>query len=324
MLFLLAVCVNFFYNKTQGTLVRESRVNVMRMEQLKYVAEIAKTGTISGAAKNLYVSQQAVSSSMKQLEEELGVELLVRGATGVTFTTIGHEVAEFARQMMHQHDLLMNRIQYWQDLRDYDDLNINIASTSCVLNDVVPNVLSRLDYLNAKVTMQVALLNESREVMEQVKANKYDIGLVTLNEELLQERCAEYGLQMEIIARDEAVLVTEQRTIGAEKSRISYEEMPLYQQSVFNLEIHPKWQALMSNGISMSNDINFHRKMMHERDAIVTMPNIASKKFFNKSKYKVLMFADETVDIVHAAVYCAECNPQMKEIISLIRQEILS
>ena len=296
----------------------------MRMEQLKYIAEIAKTGTISGAAKNLYVSQQAVSSSMKQLEEELGVELLVRGASGVTFTTIGHEVAEFARQTMQQHDLLMNRIRYWQDNRDYEDLNINIASTSCVLNDVVPDVLSRLDYLNTKVTMQVALLNDSREVLEQVNAGKYDIGLITLNEELLQERCAEYGLQMEILARDEAVIVTEQRTVGAEKSRMTYDEMALYQQSVFNLEIHPRWAAQLGKGISLSNDINFHRKMMHERDALVTMPNIASKKFFNKSKYKVLLFADDTVEIVHAAVYCADCNPQMKEIISLIRQEIHS
>ena len=296
----------------------------MRMEQLKYIAEIAKTGTISGAAKNLYVSQQAVSSSMKQLEEELGVELLVRGASGVTFTTIGHEVAEFARQTMQQHDLLMNRIRYWQDNRDYEDLNINIASTSCVLNDVVPDVLSRLDYLNTKVTMQVALLNDSREVLEQVHGGKYDIGLITLNEELLQERCAEYGLQMEILARDEAVIVTEQRTVGAEKSRISYDEMELYQQSVFNLEIHPRWAAQLGKGISLSNDINFHRKMMHERDALVTMPNIASKKFFNKSKYKVLLFADDRVEIVHAAVYCADCNPQMKEIISLIRQEIHS
>ena len=296
----------------------------MRMEQLKYIAEIAKTGTISGAAKNLYVSQQAVSSSMKQLEEELGVELLVRGASGVTFTTIGYEVAEFARQTMQQHDLLMNRIRYWQDNRDYEDLNINIASTSCVLNDVVPDVLSRLDYLNTKVTMQVALLNDSREVLEQVNAGKYDIGLITLNAELLQERCAEYGLQMEILARDEAVIVTEQRTVGAEKSRMTYDEMALYQQSVFNLEIHPRWAAQLGKGISLSNDINFHRKMMHERDALVTMPNIASKKFFNKSKYKVLLFADDRVEIVHAAVYCADCNPQMKEIISLIRQEIHS
>jgi len=299
-------------------------VNAMRMEQLKYLAEIAKTGTISGAAKNLYVSQQAVSSGMKQLEEELGVELLVRGTSGVTFTTIGHEVAEFARQTMQQHDLLLNRIQYWQEIRDYEELNISIASTSCVLNDVVPNVLSRLDYLNADVTMQVALLNESCEVMEQVRAGKYDIGLITLNEELLQERCAEYGLQMEILAKDEAVLVTEQRTIGAEKSRISYTEMAMHQLSVFNLEIQPKWEELMGNGISMSNDINFHRKMMYERDALVIMPNLASKKFFGKNKYKVLMFADDTVEIVHAAVYCAECSPQMKEIISLIRQEILS
>lgn len=296
----------------------------MRMEQLKYLAEIAKTGTISGAAKNLYVSQQAVSSSMKQLEEELGVELLVRGTSGVTFTAIGHEVTEFAKQTMQQHNLLMNRIQYWQETQHYTELNINIASTSCVLNDVVPNVLSRLDYLNANVTMQVALLNDYAEVLRQVKENQYDFGLITLNEQLLQERCEKYGLQMEIIARDQAVIVAEQRTVGAEKSRISYEELALHQQSVFNIEIQPKWAQFMEKGISMSNDINFHRKMMHERDAYVTMPNIASKKFFNKNKYKVLTFAEEPIEIVHAAVYCEECNPQMQEIISLIRQEILS
>ena len=171
----------------------------MRMEQLKYVAEIAKTGTISGAAKNLYVSQQAVSSSMKQLEEELGVELLVRGATGVTFTTIGHEVAEFARQMMHQHDLLMNRIQYWQDLRDYDDLNINIASTSCVLNDVVPNVLSRLDYLNAK-------LEEAEQTYLELENWLYGDGtLVTI-----EPPVAEGEMRVDIIdvGQGESILIT--------------------------------------------------------------------------------------------------------------------
>ena len=86
---------------------------------------------------------------------------------------------------------------------------------------------------------------------------------------------------MEILAKDEAVIVTEQRTVGAEKSQITHEEMALYQQSIFNLEIHPKWVEYLNKGISLSNDINFHRKMMHERDALVTMPNIAIKKFFN-------------------------------------------
>lgn len=296
----------------------------MRMEQLKYLDEIAKIGTISGAAKKLFVSQQAVSSSMKQLEEELGVELLVRGASGVSFTSVGREVVEFAHQTMQQHDLLMHRIQYWQETRHFEELNINIASTSCVLNDVVPNVLSKLDYLNANVTMQVALLNDSDEVLEQVKANKYDLGLVTLNEQVLKERCADKGLECEIIARDEAVLVAEQRVVGAEKSRVRYEDLGLYQQSIFNIEIQPKWENILINGISMSNDINFHRKMMHERDAYVTMPNLASKKFFNKNKYKVLTFVDDTIELVHAAVYCPDGNPQMQELISLIRQEILS
>ena len=43
----------------------------MRFEQLRCLQEIAKTGSITSAAKNLFISQQAVSASVKHLEEEM-------------------------------------------------------------------------------------------------------------------------------------------------------------------------------------------------------------------------------------------------------------
>ena len=50
----------------------------MRIEQLKYVVEIAKTKSINQAAANLYLSQPNLSKAVKALEEELGCVLIQR------------------------------------------------------------------------------------------------------------------------------------------------------------------------------------------------------------------------------------------------------
>ena len=57
----------------------------MRIEKLKCLLDIAQTGSISATAQRLYISQQAVSKNIKHLEQELGVEVLVRTKTGVFF-----------------------------------------------------------------------------------------------------------------------------------------------------------------------------------------------------------------------------------------------
>ncbi|MBQ3205000.1 MAG: LysR family transcriptional regulator, partial [Peptococcaceae bacterium] len=60
----------------------------MRMEQLKYLVDIAETKSMSKTAERMFVSPQAVSQSIKQLETELDTELLVRTNMGVLLTKI--------------------------------------------------------------------------------------------------------------------------------------------------------------------------------------------------------------------------------------------
>ena len=50
----------------------------MRFEQLEYLIAVAESGSFSAAAQKLYVTQQAISISMKQLEEELGRPLFIK------------------------------------------------------------------------------------------------------------------------------------------------------------------------------------------------------------------------------------------------------
>ena len=91
----------------------EVQVINMRMDQLNCLVDIAQTGSLTSTAKRLFVSQQAVSKSIKQLEEELGVTILIRTKTGVTFTEDGIAVVEFARKVLAEQDnLLQNFVHF--------------------------------------------------------------------------------------------------------------------------------------------------------------------------------------------------------------------
>ena len=54
----------------------------MRIEQLEYVATVARLGSFRRAADELHISQPALSGSVRSLERELGVDLLDRAGTG--------------------------------------------------------------------------------------------------------------------------------------------------------------------------------------------------------------------------------------------------
>ena len=67
----------------------------MRTEQLIYLIDIAKTGSINNTAQRLFTSQQSISESIKKLENELGCTILNRSKTGVTLTEDGLYVLSF-------------------------------------------------------------------------------------------------------------------------------------------------------------------------------------------------------------------------------------
>ena len=57
----------------------------MTFQQLSYIAEIAKCGSINKAAQKLFLSQSGISTAVRELEEELGVRFFVRSNRGVEF-----------------------------------------------------------------------------------------------------------------------------------------------------------------------------------------------------------------------------------------------
>lgn len=74
----------------------------MNLQQLRYATEIEKTGSITKAAKNLYMGQPNLSKSIKELEQELGVTIFERTTKGVKPTRMGLEFLSYAHTILAQ------------------------------------------------------------------------------------------------------------------------------------------------------------------------------------------------------------------------------
>lgn len=84
---------------------------MIRLENLLYLREIAKTNSINKAADSLYISKSALSTAIKNLENEFGVSLLNRSVHGVTLTQAGENVVEHAGLIFNIVDDMKNDCQ---------------------------------------------------------------------------------------------------------------------------------------------------------------------------------------------------------------------
>lgn len=78
----------------------------MTLAQLKYIIAVAECGTISKAAEKLYISQPSLTTSIKDLESEFGIEIFSRTNKGVILTSDGEEFLGYARQVISQTSLM--------------------------------------------------------------------------------------------------------------------------------------------------------------------------------------------------------------------------
>lgn len=81
----------------------------MTLQQLKYVITISETGSMNKAAEQLYVSQPSLTSSVQELEKEIGIKIFNRSGRGVTLTNDGTEFILYARQVCGQFEILSEK-----------------------------------------------------------------------------------------------------------------------------------------------------------------------------------------------------------------------
>ena len=147
----------------------------MTLQQLRYLMEVAKQGSFNAAAAHLYISQSTLSMSIKDLEDELGIQIFLRSNRGLTLTNDGTELLGYARQVLEQADLLEGR--YTKRSKEHRRLSISTQHYAFCVQAFVA-LANEYDTDAYDFT-----LRETRtgEIIEDVRDFKSDIGVLYLS-----------------------------------------------------------------------------------------------------------------------------------------------
>jgi LysR family nitrogen assimilation transcriptional regulator len=110
----------------------------MNLRQLRYLVKIVEVGSMTRAAEQLFVAQPALGVQIKALEEQLGVELLVRHSRGVAPTRAGELVYERAQQILQLVDQTEQEVL---TLRDAQPTHINLGLSTAIIAPVGRDVM---------------------------------------------------------------------------------------------------------------------------------------------------------------------------------------
>jgi DNA-binding transcriptional LysR family regulator len=144
------------------------------LSQYKIFYEVAKAGNISKAAKELYISQPAISKSISKLEDNLGVSLFTRNSRGVQMTDEGrllfdHAHSAFEALTRGEHEL--------KRIKDFNigHLRIGVSNTLCkyILLPYLKGFIEK--YPHIKITIESQSTSHTIRMLEQ---QNIDLGLI--------------------------------------------------------------------------------------------------------------------------------------------------
>ncbi len=93
-------------------------MNMISLNQLRYAIALSDEKSMNKAAAKLFISQPSLSSSIRELEDEIGIEVFRRTNRGISLTPEGIEFIGYARQVMEQYSLMESRYISHEAVRD--------------------------------------------------------------------------------------------------------------------------------------------------------------------------------------------------------------
>ncbi|MBQ8249916.1 MAG: LysR family transcriptional regulator [Clostridia bacterium] len=147
----------------------------MTIQQCIYAIEIAKTGSFSRAAKQLFIAQSSLSSSIKSLESELNITIFERSKNGVFLTGEGAEFIRYAEQIVEQNEFILNRYSTPADRKK--------LYVSTQHYDFVADVFCRLLRETSEENFDFSIREiQTYEVIHEVETAYSDIGIIAIKD----------------------------------------------------------------------------------------------------------------------------------------------
>lgn len=207
----------------------------MELRQLRYFAKAAETLNFSDAAKALNIAQSTLSQQVKQLEEELDVQLFQRNRHSMSLTEAGSELLPMALRTLHDAETCADRIR---DLRQLlaGTLNIGVTySFSPILTETLMEF--KKEYPRVKLNIYYKPMEELMEMLTRREVDfVFAFRPITRNEEIESHVLFDNHL---------AVIVSDGHPLASQE-KASLEDLSRYD------------VALPTKGLQARNAFDFH------------------------------------------------------------------
>lgn len=108
----------------------------MEFVQIRYFLEVARTKHITNSAKNLNITQPALSQAIKRLEKTLGVPLFVSKGRNIMLTEYGLYMQRKLEPLMEELDVLPEKLRFMEKLEN-ETIHINVLAASELVTDAI-------------------------------------------------------------------------------------------------------------------------------------------------------------------------------------------
>ncbi len=235
----------------------------MRTEEIRFVAEVCRTGSIAGAARNLNITPQGLGKAIQKLENELGVKLFTRTFEGVVPTASCNQIYDRLTKIVNAENEIRQIIQ------QYRHVGINEEIFLIGSNTVGIYVEEAVNAYNIKYGKNIRILQSplSDDIQEQAfLENKYAYRYCCL-ENMKNNTLPNYhhwantdgwNKVKELVAAAQKETDVEKRNeFGREISDILADELPMYSyvfksydyvmSSDLNLVVYKDWTVDFAN-----------------------------------------------------------------------------
>ena len=148
----------------------------LNLDQLRAFIEVIERGSVTAAAKQLNLTQPAVTHQVQELERRFKVTLVERIGKRVYLTEAGEKLISHARHLLEQDALTM------PEMRRYGDgwlERVRVGTSMTVLMYLLPPILRQLktEHPQLEINLKAGL---TATTLQMLKANALDLGLCAL------------------------------------------------------------------------------------------------------------------------------------------------
>lgn len=144
----------------------------MNIRHLRIFVAVFQYGSMTLAAKHLFISQPSISLAIAELEEYYGIKLFDRISQRLYITHAGEHLLQYAQHVIGLLDEMDNNVKNWDSIGEF-----RIGASITIGNYLIPELIPRFQKRYPDLKIRVSIFNSER-IEQLILENKIDLGFV--------------------------------------------------------------------------------------------------------------------------------------------------